>query len=289
ASLGDIAPEYQACVELCKRKECERKVADTVIEINPLPWYLRALRWTCPDDCRYQCQHTITAARVERGEPVLQYYGKWPFTRILGMQEPASVIFSILNGYGHWRYLPRLVERISTQYYMRKDLIIYSIVGINIWLWSAVFHTRDNPFTEKLDYFSAALGILYSLYLVVRRVWRIRSPLIHLIIMMICVSCYFAHVTYLSLRPRFNYSYNMTACALVGLMHNILWFGWSIRHWKSRPYAWRATALCIYITLAMCLELFDFPPILWAIDAHSLWHAATVPLVIWWYQFLLLD
>ncbi|RKP27101.1 Per1-like-domain-containing protein [Syncephalis pseudoplumigaleata] len=289
ASAGDNAPEYQACVELCRRKQCERRVADAVIDIEPLPWYLRLLHWTCPDDCRYHCQHSITAARLERGEPVLQYHGKWPFTRILGMQEPASVLFSLLNGYGHWRYLPRIMERISPHYYMRKDLILYAIVGLNIWLWSAVFHVRDTPFTEKLDYFSAGLGILYGLYLVVRRVWRVRSPLAHLAIVMVCVGCYFAHVTYLTIRPRFDYSYNMAVCASVGLLHNLVWLGWTIRHYKSRPYAWRAAALVIYVTFAMSLELFDFAPLLWILDAHALWHAATVPLVFWWYQFLLLD
>ncbi|KAJ7566674.1 hypothetical protein O6H91_02G114000 [Diphasiastrum complanatum] len=29
-------------------------------------------------------------------EPVT-YHGKWPFDRILGLQEPASVVFSLLN------------------------------------------------------------------------------------------------------------------------------------------------------------------------------------------------
>ncbi|KAI8047994.1 Per1-like-domain-containing protein [Syncephalis plumigaleata] len=289
ASAGDRAPEYQACVELCQRKQCQRRVADTVVEINPLPWYLRVLHWTCPDDCRYECQHTITAARLERGEPVLQYYGKWPFTRILGVQEPASVIFSILNGYGHWKYLPRVLERITPHYYMRKDLILFSLIGLNIWLWSAVFHTRDMPFTEKLDYFSAGLNILYGLYLGVKRVGRIRSPLTQLFIIMICVGCYFAHVTYLTLRPRFDYSYNMMVCATIGSIHNVIWLIWSIRNWKSRPYAWRAAAMVVYIMIAMSLELLDFPPILWAVDAHAMWHAATIPLVIWWYQFLLLD
>jgi len=30
-----------------------------------------------------------------------------------------------------------------------------------VWVWSAVFHTRDLPVTEKLDYFSAA-GFIVS-------------------------------------------------------------------------------------------------------------------------------
>ena len=33
-------------------------------------------------------------------------------------------------------------------------------VSLNTWLWSAVFHTRDVGWTEKMDYFSAALLIV---------------------------------------------------------------------------------------------------------------------------------
>lgn len=33
--------------------------------------------------------------------------------------------------------------------------------------------------------------------------------------------------------------------------------------------------LTVFVTL---LELADFPPIFWVFDAHSLWHASTVPL-----------
>ena len=31
------------------------------------------------------------------------------------------------------------------------------------------------------------------------------------------------------------------------------------------------------------LEVLDFPPFFWTIDAHSLWHASTVILPYFWY------
>jgi len=31
------------------------------------------------------------------GKPPMKYHGKWPFLRVLGMQEVASVLFSIAN------------------------------------------------------------------------------------------------------------------------------------------------------------------------------------------------
>jgi hypothetical protein len=40
---------------------------------------------------------------------------------------------------------------------------------------------------------------------------------------------------------------------------------------------------------ATSLELFDFPPWHRTIDAHSLWHLSTAPLVFFFYDFLIKD
>ena len=37
-------------------------------------------------------------------------------------------------------------------------------VCINAWFWSAVFHTKDTDWTEKLDYFCAFSMVLFSFY-----------------------------------------------------------------------------------------------------------------------------
>jgi hypothetical protein len=42
-------------------------------------------------------------------------------------------------------------------------------------------------------------------------------------------------------------------------------------------------------TAAMSLELFDFPPYYRVIDAHSLWHLATIFIARGWYGFLIRD
>ncbi|KAJ3330740.1 hypothetical protein HDU93_010109, partial [Gonapodya sp. JEL0774] len=99
-----------------------------------------------------------------------------------------------------------------------------------------------------------------------------------------CLLLYIFHVTYLALLPRFDYSYNVIACAIVGALSQLAWlfFAWRERH---REYAWRGAVLALGVTLAMSLELGDFPPIGWAVDAHALWHLATVPIGVWWYGF----
>lgn len=65
----------------------------------------RLFQWSCADECQYGCMWRTVFAFFERGWPIPQFYGKWPFLRLLGMQEPASVLFSALNFAVHLRML----------------------------------------------------------------------------------------------------------------------------------------------------------------------------------------
>jgi hypothetical protein len=170
--------------------------------------------------------------------------------------------------------------------------------------------------TEKLDYFSAAATILFGLYTAVIRHFHIytspsaplpspqpRRPNQSLVLWTLtCASAYIGHVLYLSIPPRFDYSYNIIANASVGLFHNILWILYALPlHYplllrfpgkprSYRPaYVTKAGLLVMAMTAAMCLEIFDFPPYQRMIDAHSLWHLSTVPIAYLWYQFLVQD
>ncbi|KAF9956505.1 hypothetical protein BGZ72_002744 [Mortierella alpina] len=231
---------------------------------------------------------TITEAALQSDEPVHQYHGKWPFYRILGMQEPASVVFSLLNGYMHVLAWPRLKKAIPEDYYMRPLYLGYAIIGMNTWLWSAVYHTRDWPSTEKLDYFSAGTAIMYGLFYTVVRVTRMVQVRSQLMWGLVCLIPLLLHIGYLTF-VHFDYGYNMAATATVGAIHNLWWMGWSVSNWRARPYAWEPTVSAVLITSAMCLEILDFAPLWGILDAHSLWHAATIPLVPIWYRFLLKD
>lgn len=130
----------------------------------------------------------------------------------------------------------------------------------------------------------------------------------------ICALLYVCHVLYLSLAPRFDYGYNIIANVIVGIVHNLIWVLFSVpftpfQRYPSRPNSrgfrvyppslygtpkrgeWRFTPAIIALltTLATSLELFDFPPWRRVIDAHSLWHLATAPVVALWYRFLIQD
>lgn len=171
----------------------------------------------------------------------------------------------------------------------------------------------DLPVTEKLDYFSAALAILFALFYTVVRLYHLYpqrgrssqsqvTTRVHSTWATICILAFVGHVSYLTLLPRFDYTYNMAFNLIIGMTHNALWLVYSlpssmsiIRRFPSRakPYrpecASRAAIFVLLTTAATALELFDFPPWWRAIDAHALWHLSTAPIISYWYQFLIDD
>ncbi|KAF8638817.1 hypothetical protein AX17_001875 [Amanita inopinata Kibby_2008] len=200
---------------------------------------------------------------------------------------------------------------------MKRYYLTWASASMNAWVWSSIFHTRDLPITEKLDYFSAALAILYALYCATIRLFHLYAPsgsrqsaassqanerVAKKTLTLTCILLYIGHVSYLTLPLRFDYTYNMIFNVALGLAHNGLWLVYALpssmsvmRRFPSRPKSYRPrfvtkAAYLVGITMiATALELFDFPPWKRVVDAHALWHLATAPIALCWYRFLLDD
>ncbi|PGH07118.1 hypothetical protein AJ80_08057 [Polytolypa hystricis UAMH7299] len=293
ASLGDRLPDFKECVKVCKTENCEKGEAS-------LPLHLHLLLWDCPSNCDYTCQHIITDRRVNRDPPMLtpvvQFHGKWPFYRVLGIQELFSVLFSLLNLLAHRNGMARVRQSIPASYPLQKYYLAFGYFGLASWTFSMIFHTRDFPLTEKLDYFAAGASVLYGLYLSVIRIFRLDQQRPHIkptllrLWTLLCIVLYLAHISYLSFW-RWDYTYNMAANVAVGIIHNILWIWFSIYRYRKSLKSWSAWPgmIVAWVVLAMSLELMDFSPFWGLIDAHSLWHLGTVVPAIWWYTFLIKD
>ncbi|KAI8806248.1 Per1-like-domain-containing protein [Cladochytrium replicatum] len=288
ASAGDRDTLFLQCLSKCKRSECTEPQS-TRPPSNPLPFDQRLTFWSCPDDCAYTCMHSITEMRKAHGEEIVQYYGKWPFIRLWGIQEPASVAFSIANFVVHRAGLSAVRRRIPQRYELLGWTVAIPWIAMNAWVWSAVFHTRDKPWTEKADYFSAILYILYLACFAVVRLFHLNRDRVGLVVVAAVAGLFYtAHVTYLTVFP-FDYTYNMIAGVVIGVSSNLLWVGWAVLNWRKRTYVWKIVATTLGLSLAMALELLDFPPLWGTFDAHSMWHAATVPLTVLFYRFLIDD
>lgn len=134
ASSGDRSAEFQNCVIRCS--------VDTCVSSSMLPLALQLTRWNCADDCKYTCMHVVTNKAVELGLPIEQYYGKWPFWRFMGMQEPASVAFSLLNLWFHAAGFSKIRRSVPNGHIMKTYYLLWAIISMNTWVWSSIFHTR---------------------------------------------------------------------------------------------------------------------------------------------------
>lgn len=136
ASSGDRDDNFIQCVQLCKIQNCGTS------STYSMPLALQLTRWTCDEDCKYGCMHEIVDKHAKIGKPVEQYYGKWPFWRFAGAQEPASVVFSLFNLLVHWKGAAKLGRRIPDNHPMKPYYVQWSVLAMNMWIWSTVFHIR---------------------------------------------------------------------------------------------------------------------------------------------------
>lgn len=178
----------------------------------------------------------------------------------------------------------------------------------------------DLPLTEKLDYFSAMTTVAFMLLYAVVRIFglqtpRTRSPYCFKVAAAFGIFV-LAHFVYVSSLALFPYGYHVGVAMVLGLMSNTLWILWTLSFYVRIPpvslggkvFAWpypypprnpQLTArpsqantpsiLVVLTMLAMSLEILDFPPLRRTLDAHSLWHLATIPLGEMWWRFLIKD
>lgn len=70
-------------------------------------------------------------------------------------------------------------------------------------------------------------------------------------------------------------------------MVNLLW--WLCWCWQNRrtlPYWWKCGSVVLLLHGLALLELLDFPPLLWILDAHAVWHLSTIPVHFLFYRFV---
>ncbi|XP_023655831.2 post-GPI attachment to proteins factor 3 isoform X1 [Paramormyrops kingsleyae] len=244
--------------------------------------------WTCRDDCQYQCMWTTVGLYQAEGYSIPQFHGKWPFVRFLCFEEPASALASLLNGLACLLMLLRYRRAVPRQSPMYHTINAFSLVSLNAWFWSTVFHTRDTYLTEKMDYFCASAVILYSIYLCCVRTLGLRRPGVSSIVGVLLILVFTSHVSYLTF-VSFDYGYNMAANATIGMINLLWWLCWCWQNRHTLPYWWKCGLVVLLLHGLALLELLDFPPLLWVLDAHAVWHLSTVPVHFLFYSFLIDD
>uniref|UniRef100_A0AAR5PNF3 Post-GPI attachment to proteins factor 3 n=1 Tax=Dendroctonus ponderosae TaxID=77166 RepID=A0AAR5PNF3_DENPD len=293
-SSGDRNPYYRRCLAGCQASNCSQDGGQFVTDYRQ-PGYLRLLRWGCADECEYQCMWSTVEKFQENQLNIPQFYGKWPFRRVLGIQEPASMLFSLLNLFMHLMLLHKFRNEVRAGAPLRWLWLFYGAVCCNAWIWSAVFHSRDLPWTEWLDYVGAFSIILVNCYAMCVRVLPHvlgavfpKRPQLVLLVSLGFLLFFLKHAAYLS-RGRFDYAYNIMLNINVGALTAIGWLVWSVKCHPKPPYVHSCQLYVIFSGLVLLLELLDSPPWFFVVDYHALWHLATAPPLVYIYRFAMED
>jgi hypothetical protein len=323
ASSGDERVDFRRCAAACQGGNAAAAATTPPHPRSPLcgpggdaraPLALRAMRWDCAADCDYLCMWAAERSKSEAAAaaggapaPVEKYHGKWPFTRLWGVQEPASVAFSLLNLAASLHCLARARRRLAARPraaaaappppppLMARLWLLQLAVAANAWLWSSVFHCRDTRLTERLDYYSAGAAVAFNLFVTLvrvgggggeagdrRRARAAGAPL---------AALYAAHVWRMQ-AVLFDYGRHVALCVGAGALQTAAWAAWAGGAPAGRRHPGRPPLLSFMgaVNAAMLLEVLDFPPLFGAaLDAHALWHAATAPLAYLWYAFVAAD
>lgn len=229
-SYHTFQEEFRTQLEILGDYEFRYHNADWSFVHGPeMPWHLWVLGWNCELNCDYECQRIITRERAMRGQEIYQFHGKWPFLRVAGIQEPASVVFSLGNLLVNYRAMKKLAgvyekhknaSGASTTIY---NTWLVTLVSVMAWFCSTIFHVRDYLFTEHLDYYFAGLTVLTSFHAIAARVFHLYEPrkaFARRVFSSCCIAAYAAHVY--RLLTDWLYTYNMQVNIAVGVGQSIL-------------------------------------------------------------------
>lgn len=297
ASAGDADPNYRACVEQCEKTGCVGELCfqhcNFSTDGNPSddrwylqePLYIQWKQWDCLSSCRYHCMLVREEEREKLGDKPVKYHGKWPLRRAFGIQEPLSVALCALNlavQFHGWvsffilvNYKLPLRPNRQTYYEYTGLWHIFGILSMNSFIWSAVFHTRDVDLTEKLDYSSAVAVLGFSLIVAILRAFNVREEASRVMVAAPLIAFVTTHILYLNFY-QLDYGLNMKVCGGIGVAQLLLWVVWA--GVTNHPSRWKVWVVMVGASLAIIVDIYDFPPYRGLVDAHAVWHATTIPL-----------
>ncbi len=235
---------------------------------------------------------TLDYLKKENITSTPQFYGKWPFVRIFGIQEPISAFASLLHIFAVLYMFKRLRNEIDSRADLKYLWYGSALFNLNAWIWSTIFHSKDTEFTEHMDYFSAFALVLYQFnsFFVRYFAYNHKKKLIHIAYFLCTASIsYFAYHVYYLTFVHFDYNYNMKVNIFVGLLNSVCWLAWSTRAYRNREYSrncLKATMLVVFLT---GFEILEIEPLLWLADSHALWHVTTLSVHFYLFPFYIDD
>ncbi|TKY49379.1 Post-GPI attachment to proteins factor 3 [Spatholobus suberectus] len=229
-------------------------------------------------------------------EPPVQYHGKWPFKRIYGIQEPASMAFSALSLalhlHGWMSFSTLLYKKLPLKagkrpYYEYASLWhVFGFLSLNSCFWSVIFHSRYCELTERLDYSSSVVLLGYSLILAILRGLNVKDEATRVMISAPLIAFVTTHIMYLNFF-KLDLEWNFKVCVPLTVAQLFTWAAW--RDASHHP-SWRKLMFVLAFSgFAMPLRVHELSPFQGLLDQHAFKHAITIPLTYLWWSFIKAD
>ncbi|PRP85727.1 hypothetical protein PROFUN_06321 [Planoprotostelium fungivorum] len=272
----------------------------------------------CQERCIQRKHYECSVKNWKDGDgEMYEYNGRVPITRITIVEEIASAFFSLASAITvtisllmyikvAWRkgkgdHMPITVNGHTPSNYKsltqreqvaasKKDgfpfrWIVAGYLGLSTFAaYSAtLFHIKDTPMTEKMDYYSALVALLWALYMTTLRVFWLDTmkEMLSLGTLLFLYTCYHLHYMHYIV---FDYGYNMKVLVITNLTEGVLQYIW-LYHSNHPNRKW-LFALRTTIILGAVFEMVDFAPVFGFIDGHAFWHLIILfmqPLARWWF------
>lgn len=172
------------------------------------------------------------------------------------VQEPAAALFCVLNFCAHARGMQRLLRGRHDWSVALAGYAVLGTISCNAWIWACVFHSRDKPLTEAVDYHSATAVQVAGVGVALTRVLGL-NRLAAIALTMVLLVGYGHHVFWLSNTTPFDYGYNMQCNLVLALTAAAMWLGWL--GWptatKGQARAGSRTLLCFLGLMAGAISL----------------------------------
>lgn len=331
ASVGDTLPQFRSCLSDCRTSECSSSAPSSKYEPDSIsPLAAKLFLWDCELDCDYKCQQLVSRERKKEGLPMVQFHGKWPFKRVFGITEFFSTVFSLGNLFVNYRNYGKIRRahkyasfRDSEKATMLSQYLFLLAVSVTGWIFSTIYHIRDFPRTETLDYLGAGAIIVANFnaifvrkFELFREGMKLKRVLFQACLVMVLI------LHYAKLYNNWDYSYNMMFNIVFGILSLLLWIihAFNVRRQYLRrphfynnsiqllPYETKILAklnylglsktkniplipvtLNIFLISAVGFEILDFEPWCSLVDGHALWHLCTIFPPIVWYDWNIWD
>ncbi|XP_057243087.1 post-GPI attachment to proteins factor 3 [Malurus melanocephalus] len=200
------------------------------------------------------------------GHRVPQFHGKWPFSRFLFFQEPASAFASFLNGLASLVMLLRYRAAVPPAAPTYPTCVAFA--------WVSPFPVPflfPHPFSRPFFPLFLFPPFLLSSFLLFKHPPIPPPPTI-------------SPRTLTGVLPPSPHPCPSPGAVFPGMLTVAWWLRWCLRQGRRLPHVWKCAAAVLLLQALALLELLDFPPLLWVLDAHALWHIGTIPLNVLFYR-----